>query len=311
MSTAHGPGRKRHGQRHRPPSVAGRYGRALASQIAGFRPRACGVMFLQRGGMGAHRPRAQYGRGAERYRTRQDRASTSILDSVAGSPQTSRLSAAAMGGVEPFVMGVAEVNGPHCPQPSGQLMTNSDHANFRRQAGISPRCAWFAGFDDPASPSARSCSLPPNTREHRWGPGRTSRSANPVYRLRWSPRPPATARFPPKWPSGGTAKRAQGKSNRRVRKVSGSRVAPDPAPGGWRWQPPAVIFLQRENARPTRMEDVNACRSRPNHRNPLPRNNPGGRPVVEESLKPGSPRTAGRSRRTMRQSRHHADGLCP
>ena len=82
------------------------------------------------------------------------------LDSVAGSPNLAALSSG-YGGVEPFVMGVAEANGLTV-RTVRPLMTNSDHANFA-QAGI-PALRLVAGFDDPAA-HLRVVLTPADTRD--------------------------------------------------------------------------------------------------------------------------------------------------
>src|SRR5580704_8207493 len=82
------------------------------------------------------------------------------LDSVAGSPNLAALSSG-YGGVEPFVIGVAEANGLTV-RTVRPLMTNSDHANFA-QAGI-PALRLVAGFDDPAA-HLRVVLTPADTRD--------------------------------------------------------------------------------------------------------------------------------------------------
>ena len=67
------------------------------------------------------------------------------LDSVAGSPNLAALTSG-YGGVEPFLLAVAEANG-QTVRTVRPLMTNSDHANFA--AGGIPAIRLVAGFDDP------------------------------------------------------------------------------------------------------------------------------------------------------------------
>jgi hypothetical protein len=69
------------------------------------------------------------------------------LDSVAGSPNLAALTSG-YGGVEPFLLEVAEANGQSV-RTVRPLMTNSDHANFA-QGGI-PAIRLVAGFDDAAA----------------------------------------------------------------------------------------------------------------------------------------------------------------
>jgi len=69
------------------------------------------------------------------------------LDSVAGSTNLAALTSG-YGGVEPFLLKVAEENGQSV-RTVRPLMTNSDHANFA-QGGI-PAIRLVAGFDDPTA----------------------------------------------------------------------------------------------------------------------------------------------------------------
>ena len=82
------------------------------------------------------------------------------LDSVAGSPHLAALSSG-YGGVEPFLLAVAEANGQSL-RAVRPLMTNSDHANFA-QGGI-PAIRLVAGFDDPAA-HLRAVLTPADTRD--------------------------------------------------------------------------------------------------------------------------------------------------
>ena len=82
------------------------------------------------------------------------------LDSVAGSPHLAALSSG-YGGVEPFLLGVAEANG-HSLRTVRPLMTNSDHANFA--AGGIPAIRLVAGFDDPNA-HLRVVLTPADTRD--------------------------------------------------------------------------------------------------------------------------------------------------
>ncbi len=82
------------------------------------------------------------------------------LDSVAGSPNLAALSSG-YGGVEPFLLEVAEANG-HNLRTVRPLMTNSDHANFA-QGGI-PAIRLVAGFDDPNA-HLRVVLTPADTRD--------------------------------------------------------------------------------------------------------------------------------------------------
>jgi aminopeptidase YwaD len=69
------------------------------------------------------------------------------LDSVAGGPRLAALTSG-FGGVEPFLLKVAEANGQSL-RTVRPLMTNSDHANFA--AGGIPAIRLVAGFDDPTA----------------------------------------------------------------------------------------------------------------------------------------------------------------
>lgn len=82
------------------------------------------------------------------------------LDSVAGSPNLAALSSG-YGGVEPFLLGVAEANGQSL-RTVRPLMTNSDHANFA--AGGIPAIRLVAGFDDPNA-HLRVVLTPADTRD--------------------------------------------------------------------------------------------------------------------------------------------------
>ena len=82
------------------------------------------------------------------------------LDSVAGSPHLAALSSG-YPGVEPFLLGVAEVNGQSL-RTVRPLMTNSDHANFA-MGGI-PAIRLVAGFDDPNA-HLRVVLTPADTRD--------------------------------------------------------------------------------------------------------------------------------------------------
>jgi aminopeptidase YwaD len=131
--------------------------RALAPQVAGFR-RGLRVMFFSVEEW-ALTGSAQYVEAlgaAERGKI----ALNVNLDSVAGSPNLAVLTSG-YGGVEPFVLGVAEANGLNV-RTVRPLMTNSDHANFA-QAGI-PALRLVAGFDDPAA-HLRIVLTPADTRD--------------------------------------------------------------------------------------------------------------------------------------------------
>ncbi len=82
------------------------------------------------------------------------------LDSVAGSPHLAALTSE-FGGVEPFVLAVAEANGQSL-RTVRPLMTNSDHANFA--VGGIPAIRLVAGFDDPAA-HLRVVLTPADTRD--------------------------------------------------------------------------------------------------------------------------------------------------
>jgi len=131
--------------------------RALAPHVAGFR-RGLRVMFFSVEEW-ALTGSAQYveALGAEERR----RIALNVnLDSVAGSPNLAALTSG-FGGVEPFVLGVAEANGL-AVRTVRPLMTNSDHANFA-QGGI-PALRLVAGFDDPAA-NLRLVLTPADTRD--------------------------------------------------------------------------------------------------------------------------------------------------
>ncbi|WP_395711402.1 M28 family peptidase [Reyranella sp.] len=131
--------------------------RALAPHVAGFR-RGLRVMFFSVEEW-ALTGSAQYVESlgeAERRRI----ALNVNLDSVAGSPNLAALTSG-FGGVEPFVLDVAEANGLGV-RTVRPLMTNSDHANFA-QAGI-PALRLVAGFDDPAA-NLRLVLTPADTRD--------------------------------------------------------------------------------------------------------------------------------------------------
>jgi aminopeptidase YwaD len=82
------------------------------------------------------------------------------LDSVAGSPRLTAMTSG-FGGLEPFLLDVAEANGQalRCVRP---LMMNSDHGNFA-VAGI-PAFRLVAGYDDPAA-NLRFVLTPSDTRD--------------------------------------------------------------------------------------------------------------------------------------------------
>ena len=82
------------------------------------------------------------------------------LDSVAGSPHLAALTSE-FGGVEPFVLSVADANGQSL-RTVRPLMTNSDHANFA--AGGIPAIRLVAGFDDPTA-HLRVVLTPADTRD--------------------------------------------------------------------------------------------------------------------------------------------------
>ncbi len=82
------------------------------------------------------------------------------LDSVAGSPHLAALTSG-FGGVEPFLLRVAEDNGQSL-RTVRPLMTNSDHANFA--AGGIPAIRLVAGFDDPTA-HLRVVLTPADTRD--------------------------------------------------------------------------------------------------------------------------------------------------
>ncbi len=82
------------------------------------------------------------------------------LDSVGGSPNLAALTSG-YGGVEPFLLAVAEANGQSL-RTVRPLMTNSDHANFA--AGGIPAIRLVAGFDDPNA-HLRVVLTPADTRD--------------------------------------------------------------------------------------------------------------------------------------------------
>jgi aminopeptidase YwaD len=131
--------------------------RALAPRVAGFR-RGLRVMFFSVEEW-ALTGSAQYVKAlgeAERAKI----ALNVNLDSVAGSPHLAALSSG-YGGVEPFLLGVAEANGQSL-RTVRPLMTNSDHANFA--LGGIPAIRLVAGFDDPAA-HLRVVLTPADTRD--------------------------------------------------------------------------------------------------------------------------------------------------
>lgn len=131
--------------------------RALAPHVASFR-RGLRVMFFSVEEW-ALTGSAQYVQGlsaAERARI----ALNVNLDSVAGSPHLAALTSG-FGGVERFLMSVAEANGQSL-RTVRPLMTNSDHANFA--AGGIPAIRLVAGFDDPTA-HLRVVLTPADTRD--------------------------------------------------------------------------------------------------------------------------------------------------
>lgn len=131
--------------------------RALAPHVVNFR-RGLRVMFFSVEEW-ALTGSAQYVEAL----SAQERAKIALnvnLDSVAGSPNLAALSSG-YGGVEPFILGVAEANGL-AVRTVRPLMTNSDHANFA-QGGI-PALRLVAGFDDPAA-HLRVVLTPADTRD--------------------------------------------------------------------------------------------------------------------------------------------------
>ena len=116
--------------------------RALSPHVAKFR-RGLRVMFFSVEEW-ALTGSAQYVEALSRA----ERAKIALnvnLDSVAGSPNLAALTSG-YGGVEPFLLAVAEANG-QTVRTVRPLMTNSDHANFA--AGGIPAIRLVAGFDDP------------------------------------------------------------------------------------------------------------------------------------------------------------------
>ncbi|TAJ88263.1 M28 family peptidase [Reyranella sp.] len=131
--------------------------RALSPHVTSFR-RGLRVMFFSVEEW-ALTGSAQYVQGlsdAERAKI----ALNVNLDSVAGSPHLAALTSG-FGGVERFLLGVAEVNGQNL-RTVRPLMTNSDHANFA--AGGIPAIRLVAGFDDPAA-HLRVVLTPADTRD--------------------------------------------------------------------------------------------------------------------------------------------------
>ena len=131
--------------------------RALAPRAAGFR-RGLRVMFFSVEEW-ALTGSAQYVKALGEL----ERAKIALnvnLDSVAGSPHLAALSSG-YGGVEPFLLGVAEANGQNL-RTVRPLMTNSDHANFA--LGGIPAIRLVAGFDDPAA-HLRVVLTPADTRD--------------------------------------------------------------------------------------------------------------------------------------------------
>jgi len=240
----HGHGRTAMGQRHRH-----RLGAALQSApgVADRGLRSATARDVLQRGEWALTGRASMSR---RTATNAARSSSTSISTLRGRSNIAALKQAAMARAR-FVMASREVNGlTAAPRPLDDQLRP---ANFA-QAGI-PAMRWSAGFDDPELHRA-SCSIRRRRADKGW-PGRKPRSATRYGALVGRAETP----IQPKWPSCGTAKSCTTESNRRVSpSVSGSSRARS-APGGWRWQTTAVIFLRRE--KPPTSWRRNACSSRP------------------------------------------------